>query len=115
MKNFLQVGGAVSVPAPRAILSGGLVVVGMLAGVAQHSAASGAAVEIQTTGCFELQKTSAQAWAVGDPIYAIPATGICTTTKAGNLFIGVAIEAATASALSGKLRLNGSAPAALST
>lgn len=52
---------------------------------------------------------------VGDPIYAIPATGICTTIKTGNLIIGAAIEAATASTLSGKLRLNGSAPAALST
>ncbi|MCB5412352.1 DUF2190 family protein [Pseudogemmobacter faecipullorum] len=113
-KNFIQRGWTVSVPAPRDVLSGELVVVGVLAGVAQHDAASGTPVEINTEGVFALKKTSAQAWTVGAAIYATPSTGICgTAATAGNLLVGVAIEAAANPSETGVVRLNGSAPAAV--
>ena len=114
MKNFIQPGKVVTVIAPRAVASGELVVVGLLAGVAQHDAANGAPVEIATEGVFDLAKTSAQAWAtVGLPIYAIPATGLVTTaTTAGNVLIGTNLATAANPSATGRVRLNGAVPAA---
>ena len=113
-KNFIQPGKVVTVAAPRAIESGELVIVGLLAGVAQHDAANGAPVEIATEGVFDLAKTSAQAWAtVGLAIYAVPATGLATTaTTTGNVLIGTNVATAANPSGTGRVRLNGSAPAA---
>lgn len=116
MKNFIQRGAVVGVPAPRNVASGELVIVGVLAGVAQHSAVSGETVEIATEGVFELPKTSAQAWTVGAAIYATPATGVCTTaSSAGNLLVGAALEAAANPSAVGIVRLNGASPAAVTS
>lgn len=113
-KNFIQPGSVVPVTAPRAVKSGELVVVGVLAGVAQFDAASGDRVEIDTVGVYQLAKTSAQAWTEGAAIYAVPATGFATTAAtAGNLLIGTAAAAAANPSGTGAVRLNGSAPAAV--
>ena len=114
MKNFIQPGKAVTVTAPRDLSSGELVVVGLLAGVAQHDALSGAPVEIVTEGVFDLAKTAAQAWAsVGLAIYAVPGTGLVTTaTTAGNVLVGTNLATAANPSDTGLVRLNGSAPAA---
>ena len=115
MKNYIQPGDVVSVTAPTDVESGDLVVVGVLAGVAQHDAASGAPVEIATRGVFELAKVSAQAWTQGAALYA-SATNLATTaTTAGNLLIGVAMAAAANPSGTGLVRLNGAAPAAVTS
>ncbi|GGE26638.1 Predicted phage recombinase, RecA/RadA family [Gemmobacter megaterium] len=112
-KNYIQPGHVVSVPAPRDITSGTLVVVGLLAGIAQHDALSGAPVEIVTEGVFTVPKTSAQAWAVGQAIYVIPGTGVCTTaTTSGNVLVGAALAVASNPSATGVVRLNGAVPAA---
>lgn len=114
MKNFIQPGKVVTVTAPRDVLSGEVVVVGLLAGVAQHDALTGADVEIATEGVYTLAKTSAQAWAtVGLAIYVIPSTGVVTTaTTTGNVLIGTNLATAVNPSGTGVVRLNGSAPAA---
>lgn len=114
MKNFIQPGESLTIPAPADVLSGAGVKAGVLFGVAQHDALSGADVSIATTGVFTLAKTSAQAWTVGAAIYFIPGTGLCTTaTTTGNLLIGTAAAAAANPSATGDVRLNGSAPAAV--
>ncbi|MDK8871495.1 MULTISPECIES: DUF2190 family protein [Paracoccus] len=112
MKNYLQKGTSVSIPAPAAVNSGDIVVAGVLAGVAGHDAALGDPVEVHLVGCYELRKVSAQAWTVGAAVYVTPASGLCTVSPAaGAIFIGVAIEAAANPSGTGKVRLNGAAPA----
>lgn len=117
MKNYIQPGKVVTVPAPRNLSSGELVVVGLLAGVAQHDALSGDDVEIVTEGVYDLAKTSAQAWAtVGLAIYAIPGTGVVTTaTTAGNVLVGTNLATAANPSPTGLVRLNGAAPAAVTS
>lgn len=116
MKSYLQDGVTITLPAPRDLHGCEVVVVGVLAGIAVHDALSGAPVEVETTGCFSVAKATGQAWDVGDAIYVIPGTGVCTTAKtAGNLFLGAAIEAALSAASSGDIRLNGAASAAVTT
>lgn len=114
MKNFIQPGKVVTLTAPRTVLSGEVVVVGLVAGVAVHNAANGAPVEVQTEGVFTLAKTSAQAWAtVGLPIYVIPGTGVVTTaTTTGNVLLGTNLATEVNPSATGVVRLNGTVPAA---
>lgn len=114
MKNYIQAGDVISVTAPADVASGAGVKVGVLFGVAVADAASGAALEIATRGVFELPKTSAQAWTEGAAIYFIPTTKLCTTAATtGNLLIGTAAAVAANPSDVGLVRLNGSAPAAV--
>ena len=109
MKNFKQHGDMITVPAPTGgTVSGGLYRVNGLIGVAATTEAEGDPVELKTTGCFELGKTSAQAWAVGNPIYAIAATNVLTNVPGtGNYLVGVATEIAANPSPTGTVRLNG--------
>lgn len=113
MKNYIQPGSVMTILAPAATVAGQATHAGLLVGVAQTDADNGAPVEIATEGVFELAKTSAQAWTVGQAIYYIPATRLCTTaTTTGNIFIGVAAAVADNPSGTGLVRLNGTAPAA---
>lgn len=105
MKNFVQPGDVISVPAPANVTAGGAVLVGSLFGVAVNTALSGAAVEIAVTGVFDLPKTAAQAWTVGQLLYwsGTAVTNVASTNK----LIGVAAAAAQSADTVGRVRLNG--------
>lgn len=112
-KNSLGSGKTLTLTAAAAVASGALVIKGTLAGVALHDADAGEKVEVQTEGVFTLPKVSAQAWTEGAPIYATSA-GVCTSVAGtGNLLLGSAVEAAANPSAYGAVKLNGSAPAAL--
>jgi predicted RecA/RadA family phage recombinase len=106
MKNFVQPGDAITVPAPAAVSAGDLVVVGSLFGVAATDAENGADVVINTSGVFTLPKVSAQAWTVGAKVYWVAADGEATTTAGSNLLIGHAVEAADNPSATGTVRLS---------
>ena len=109
MKNFKQHGDMITIIAAAAIASGELVRANSLIGVAATDAAIGEEVEIKTTGVFYLPKTSAQAWAVGNPIYMIAASGLLTNVAGtGNYLVGVATAVAANPSSTGRVRLNGS-------
>lgn len=114
MKNYIQPGDTITIPAPAAVESGDGVKAGVLFGVAVTDADEGDDVAISTRGVFELPKTSAQAWTVGAAIYWT-GTAATTATTAGNLLIGTAAAAAANPSATGLVRLNGSAPAAVTS
>lgn len=108
MKNFIQTGDVVPVTAPAGgVVSGNGVIIGSLFGVADHSAAEGAPVQLATRGVFDLPKTSAQAWTLGAKVYWDAGNGVATTTASGNSLIGVALAAAANPSAVGSVRLNG--------
>lgn len=109
MKNFIQEGANISVTAPAAIVSGASVLIGSLFGIAQGAAASGDVVTLKRQGVFEVLKVSAQAWAIGDKIYFITGSGLCTTTASGNKLIGVAVAVAADPTAEGRVVLDGAA------
>jgi predicted RecA/RadA family phage recombinase len=114
MKNFVQPGDTITLTAPADVAAGVCINNGVLAGVTITAAANGAPVECATRGVFELAKTSAQAWTVGQAIYLIPSTRTVTTaTTAGNLLIGAAYAIADNPSSTGLVRLNGTNPAAV--
>ena len=108
MKNFIQDGNTITVTAPAAVVSGDFVQVGRIRGVAVTSAASGAPVELKTTGVFDIPKTGSEAFAtVGLPVYCVlSGNGVKTVTTASttdNVLVG--INTATSGAVTGNLRV----------
>lgn len=109
MKNFIQDGDTLTVPAPYALVSGAGCLVGSLFGVASADALITAEVEIKTTGVFDFPKAATQAWTVGVRVYWDDAAKNVTTNAAAgvNKLIGVAALAVAGGAgdLVGRVRL----------
>lgn len=94
MKNFIQKGETIEVPAPYDVASGGGVKVGALFGVATTDASTGEPVEISRRGAFYLKKKAATSISLGAKIYWDNTAFEVTPTSTGNLLIGAAIFAA---------------------
>lgn len=96
MKNYIQPGDTITVTAPAAVTSGALVVVGSIVGVAAFNAASGADVEIQTEGVFDLPKVLTDDVAAGNLLYYASETSNLTKTPGSGSkpLVGVALKAA---------------------
>lgn len=105
MKNFIESGDVLTIPAPAAVASGGVVVAGQLIGVAVSTAASGAAVAVQTRGVFDLPKAAALAIGLGAAVYWDATPGVVTTIATDNTLIGYATAAAPASAATLRVRI----------
>ena len=107
MKNYIQPGNVVTLPAPAAgILSGQPLLVGSLFGVAAYTALPGADVEVELEGVFVLPK-AAVALTAGQKVYWDAANGAVTGAAGANAAIGAAVMAAAASVPSVRVRLDG--------
>lgn len=114
MKNFVQKGDSITVVAPSGGFTAGvLYIVNELIGVAATTVLEGESGVLVTEGCFDLSKTSAQAWAVGEEIFYLT-NGKCANASAtGAIKVGLASATAANPSSTGNVRLNGvSAPAA---
>lgn len=107
MKNHIQTGQNIDVPAPSAISSGDGVLIGELFGVASKNAQPNEIVAIATTGVFELPKAVADTLSLGDPVFWDAGNGEATATDTG-VKIGVATASAIAPVAVAHVRLNGS-------
>lgn len=94
MQNFIQKGDTLSLLAPYDVASGAAFMVGGIFAVAAQAALSGAPVEGARRGVYELAKVSAQAWAVGDPIYWDNAAKLLTNVPGDLPRVGFATEVA---------------------
>lgn len=92
MKNLVQMGDVVSVPAPYNVSAGLGCLVGSLFGIAVNTALSGAPVEIATKGVFDVLKAGSQAWAIGAEVYWDDSAKNFTTTASTNKLVGVAMS-----------------------
>ncbi|WEK50317.1 MAG: DUF2190 family protein [Candidatus Kaistia colombiensis] len=110
MKNFVKPGDVITLAAPSAVVSGGGVLVGTIFGIAAYSAASGADVEVKTTGVFDLDAAThatTQAIAVGEAVYWDATAKKATKTGTDNTKIGVAVAAKASPDAVVRVRLNG--------
>ena len=94
MKSFILQGDTIDVFAPTSVVSGQLVILGGLVGVATTTAAAGTTFALKTTGVFELPKLSTEVWTIGQKIYWDATNQWSTTTVGSNAQIGVAAEPA---------------------
>ena len=105
MRNHVQPGRTLTIPAPAAVVSGGVVVAGQIIGVANGSAAEGDPVDVDVEGVFSLPKVAALAIDVGDLVYWDSTAGLATKTATGNKKLGYATEAAANPSASVNVRL----------
>ena len=103
MRNFVQDGNVVTVPAPAVTgsVSGGVIAIGSLIGVAATTQPPGAAVEIALVGVFDLPKNGGQI-AQGAPVFW---DGSTVTTDDGDTPLGIAVEDAEAEGSTVRVRL----------
>lgn len=95
MKNFVQPGHSIDVPAPAGgAVSGMPVIIGSLIGISSVTAAVGVMIAIQRTGVYTLPKTSALAISIGDKLYWDATNKVVNKTASGNTLIGTAVSAA---------------------
>lgn len=94
MKNYVQKGENLTLPAPYALSSGAGALVGSIFGVAAGDADNGADVDLVTEGVFEMPKVSALAISIGDKLYWDDTAKLVNKTASGNTLIGVAVTAA---------------------
>src|SRR5215469_2905848 len=93
--NFVQPGDHLTLTAPSTVISGQALQVGdVLFGVVQADADSGAPMVIATCGVWEIEKTSAQAYDVGDLLYWDNSGKKLTSTASTNLAVAIAVQAA---------------------
>lgn len=114
MNSYRHKGDSIPVTTPaEGMVSGKLYKIGSLIGVAALTSLEGAPNELKTTGVFELSKTSAQGWSLGDPVYLDTENAVLSTTAtAGFVLVGMAAKEAANPSATGRVRLNGvSAPA----
>lgn len=106
MKNFVQPGRTLTIPAPGNVDSGGVVIAGLLKGVANGDALAGQPVDIAVEGVFDLPKVGANAFAIGDAVFFDTTAKLATSDDEGNVSIGYAVAAAGAGAASVRVRLD---------
>ncbi|KCZ96005.1 hypothetical protein HPO_19252 [Hyphomonas polymorpha PS728] len=104
MKNYIQPGRTLTIPAPANVTSGGVVQVGKITGIAAGDALAGQPVDIACEGVFTLPKASASVLAIGDEV-AWSGTE-CEEPSTGNdNVIGAAVAVAGSGATSVAVRL----------
>ena len=114
MKNAVQDGRVITVPAPAGgAASGSCLIVGSLFGVAAQAAAEGEQLELVTTGVFLLPKLSGAVFAIGDRVAWDAATNVIDVPASGRIPIGIAVGAAGAGIATLSVRLDGVATAVL--
>lgn len=109
MKNFVQPGLTVTVPAPADVSSGEGVIVGAMFGIAASDAAEGEDMDLTLVGVFELPKVAAETVNIGASVHWDAAEKLVTVDDAegDNLKIGVAVTAAVDPSAYVNVRLNG--------
>lgn len=106
MRNYVQPGNCVTIPAAAVTASGDVVVAGSIVGIAAGNAAIGDDLDIELGGVFDLPKVSALAISIGDKVYFDPLTKLVNKTSASNTLLGVAIAAAANPSATVRVRLN---------
>lgn len=108
MKNFIQKGDSITMPAPAGgVTSGSGVIVGTLFGVAASTAVEGELVSLATVGVYELTKPISTTFTSGGAVSFDIATRQCVAPGSGKHPIGAAIEAAGNGSTTVKVRLDG--------
>lgn len=109
--NYVQKGRVLSVVAPYSRVAGEAAMIGSLLGVAHYDVTNGAVGVFDFEGTWNLAKTSAQAWTLGDKIYWNAGTKFVTNVPTDGPLVGTAMATAANPSDTGRVRLNGVAAA----
>lgn len=107
MRNFIQPGNTITIPAGANYASGEVVVAGELVGIASGAAVSGSTVDVSLVGVYSVAKVSANTFSVGSAVHYDAGDKLATSDadSGANKLLGHAVEAAGNGAASVKVRL----------
>jgi predicted RecA/RadA family phage recombinase len=104
MKNYVEKGCSLVLPAPYDRTAGQGALIGSLFGVAAVDVLSGVSASFQTRGVFDMSKATG-AMAVGVKVYWDDTAKNVTTTSTSNTLIGVTTQAAASGDATARVRL----------
>jgi len=107
MKNFIQPGNVITLPAPYNLTSGQGVLVGAVFGVAANDALQGTTVEAVRAGVFALGAVAADTLAIGDKVYWDNTAKRITKTATNNVLVGAAASPKSGTETSATVLLDG--------
>ena len=109
MRNYVQKGDTLTLPAPADVESGDVAIVGSFIGIASGDAASGDDMDLALVGVFTVPKVATDAFTVGAKVYWDAGAELATTDDdtGGNPLLGVATAAAGNPSSTVDVRLNG--------
>lgn len=108
MKNHIQKGEVITVPAPiGGVASGEGVIIGNIFGIAAYAAAVGEPVELATIGVYQLPKATAAVLTVGARVAWDNTAKNINVPGTGRFLMGIATEAAGNGITSVAVRLDG--------
>ena len=106
MKNFVQPGDTITIPATATVPSGRGVLVGALFGINSNAVVSGDNMVLKRHGVFDHAKATG-AVTVGQKLYWDDTNKVFTTTVGTNTLQGVAVQAAASGDATVRIALNG--------
>jgi predicted RecA/RadA family phage recombinase len=108
MKNYVQLGDNLTLPAPYAVVSGAPALIGAVVGIASTDAAINEEVSFVRVGVFNpLPKVAGSAWVAGTTKIYFDAAAKAFTATAGGVLCGVAAAAAASADVTGSVLLTG--------
>lgn len=110
MKNQVQKGETVTVPAPANVASGEYLAIGSLGGVAAGAAQTGEPLDLTTEGVFDINKNAGATFVVGERVFYDATAKEATdndsdSNSGGSIAIGVAVAVAGVGASTVRVRL----------
>jgi predicted RecA/RadA family phage recombinase len=112
MKNAVQPGNVITIPAPANVTSGQPGLVGVLFGVYAETVASGLPVAFQIEGVVEIAKDNNLVISAGDRVFWVPGSSWVNKTLTAQQCVGVAVAAATQTSTTVKVKLGAYVPVA---
>lgn len=91
MRNYIQKGDNLTIPAPVDTESGAPVLIGNLFGIAAHSALAGEPLTIKRDGVYTMAKEPTAAFTEGELVWFDPATKLLGEQGAGKHLVGAAV------------------------
>ena len=108
MKNHIQKGDIITVPAPAGgIAAGEGAIIGNIFGIAAYAAAVGEPLELSTIGVYQLPKATAAVLTVGTRVAWDNTAKNINVPGTGRFLVGIAAEAAGNGIISVAVRLDG--------
>jgi predicted RecA/RadA family phage recombinase len=108
MKNFIQNGDVITIPAaPYARTSGQGVLMGSLFGICTSDAAAGASVEVVNEGICDVTALTTDVGTVGTKMYWDDTNKRLTVTAAGSVLVGVLVAAKAGTDTTARVYLDG--------
>ncbi len=104
MKNYIQKGNLITIPAPYDVKSGDAVLQGAFFGFAATDAEKGEDVVVQTAGVFDVNKDNS-AFEIGDEVFWHATKKVFTKTSAEKVSAKIGIAVSKADALSDTARV----------